>query len=58
MDMDYKAMWEILRKELEADHAFYTEGKGCSTNESIHGSILSAGWLRAMDMLEIRYRKD
>ena len=50
--MDYKAMWESLRDQLNEDLEFYKDGSQCSILESIEGEVHIKEVLRKMDTLE------
>ena len=56
--MDYKAMWEALREQLESDHAYYADGRFCSMMEAVHGEGFTANLLHTMDKLEDKYKED
>jgi hypothetical protein len=55
--MDYKSMWEDLRKEVENAHAYYVDGRYCSTAEASNGVVQTENMLRVMKSLETRYGK-
>ena len=53
--MDYKSMWEDLRKEVENANAYYVDGRFCSLSESVHGQTQTEHMLRVMNSLEKKY---
>ena len=53
--MDYKAMWEELRTKIEAELAYYEDGRMCSMSEMIHGLSKCEAMLKDMKALEEKY---
>lgn len=50
--MDYKEMWETLRKEIEKDLEYHKSGVMQSMSESIQGEIKCEEFLAKMDRIE------
>ena len=50
--MDYKEMWETLRKEIEEDLEYHKSGVMQSVNESIQGEIKCEEFLAKMDRIK------
>ena len=54
--MDYQAMWEELKEEIEKDLEYYANGTMCSTIESIHGALNCEIMLKKIKTLEEKYK--
>lgn len=50
--MDYKEMWETLRKEIEKDLEYHKSGVMQSMSESIQGEIKCEEFLAKMNRIE------
>lgn len=50
--MDYKEMWETLRKEIEKDLEYHKSGVMQSMSESIQGEIKCKEFLDKMKKIE------
>ncbi len=55
--MDYKAMWETLRDQLNEALEFYKYGSQLSVLEAIEGVGHMEDVLRKMDTIESKYRR-
>ena len=53
--MDYKAMWEELKRNVELNMKFYSESRELSTMEAAHGFADAQRTLRYMEHLEEAY---
>ena len=53
--MDYKPMWEDLKAKIEAELAYYEDGRMCSMMESVHGTLNCEAMLKDMEALEEKY---
>ena len=53
--MDYKAMWEELKSKIEADLAYYEDGRMCSMREQSSGMFYCEMMLKEMRAVEEKY---
>lgn len=54
--MDYKAMWEELKAQIEKEFEYYADGIECSMMESAHGMFDCEINLKRMKTLEEKYK--
>ena len=55
--MDYKTMWEELRKEINKDLEYHKSGIMQSINESTQGEIKCKEYLEKMIRIEKKQKK-
>lgn len=53
--MDYKTMWEELKRSVQYNMKFYAESTQVSMNEATHGFSDAQRTLRYMESLEKKY---
>lgn len=54
--MDYKTMWEELKKEINADLEYHKSGDMQSINESVQGEIKCREFIEKMEKIEEKYQ--
>lgn len=53
--MDYEAMWGDLKKKIQNELKYYSDGTMCSIEESIHGEAECRTMLKYMKEIENTY---